>query len=143
MISEWKWRLIAIVPASEVTQARRRNLAKAFADNSSRETEENEDISRGAVTLSRNGRLPAEAYAINTAAKLEMRNGLRTILQAVPNARYWVTANTEHDIYEDGALIQTNTAFGAVGEQWTFDEAIKALGLSRIEPEAVDEGARG
>ena len=107
--TDWKYRIYLFVRAVDATSENKRAFAQIFVDNDGLETLQNELRAFDApVKLSVSGELPAQAYGLNTAVKPAMRDGLKTFLDGLTNARYVVVANTELRNYRDGEFVMTN-----------------------------------
>ena len=104
-------------------------------DNGSGETHEHESkMFNNAVRLSFTGDEPADALAINTAAKGDMRDGLKTFVTGITGARWYVVAAVDLPSWNAGELIQSSRAAvdDQIGSQFTFADALDDLGLQVI-----------
>lgn len=121
MATDWKWRLYLFVRASDVTAAHKQAVAEALANNGSGEAVEDEAaMYLGTVRLSTSGNPPAQAFGINVPVKASMRDAIRAILDALPQARYAVVANTQLAQHAEAELIATTFNVTPSGQivQW-------------------------
>lgn len=108
-ITDWKWRVYLFMRASDITPQVKDIVAHIFVDNGGIESLANESkMFDQVIKFSQSGDLPAIAYGISFVAKSDMKDAFVNFLQAYPNARYVVSANTELPNWEDGELIATN-----------------------------------
>lgn len=109
MTTQWLWRIYLFIRSVDNTAQNRTDFAEAFVNNASMETVVNErKLFDAAVRFSVTGDEPATALGINTAAKKEMRDDLKIVLDNLTNARYAVVANIAHGSWEEHELALTN-----------------------------------
>ena len=135
-MTKWKWRLFLFVPVAANTPENRQAAADIFVNDGSGETRTNEEKAlSNAVRLSANGLEPAAAFAINTAVKATMREGLKTFLDGIAQAQWYAIAAVDLPLWSEGELIQSSRAAvdGQIGAPFTFVDALADLGLQVIE----------
>ena len=126
------------VRAIDATLANKQAFADIFVNNGSGETIEDEKkMFDNTVRLSMNGEEPAQALGVSSAVKLSMRDGLKTLLDGLTNARYAVVANTDLPNYDDGELMLTNFPVTPNGQIVSWQNALiyieNGFGLKVIE----------
>ena len=126
MATEWKWRIYLFVRAVDVTVANKTAFANIYVNNSSGETLEDErKMFDSVVRLSASGNEPAQAVGINTVAKTSMRDGFKTLLDNLTNARYAVVASVELPNYQESELVLTNFDVTPNGQIVSWDKALE------------------
>ena len=133
MSTEWIYRVFLFVRTADATPANKAAFAQMYVDAGSGETLADESLLLDNVTrFSTSGNEPAQAYGINTAAKLSMRDGFTALLGGLTNARYAVIEQGS------GTLIRNNFAGISNGITVTWAQALARLeadfGLVVIEP---------
>ena len=134
-MTDWKWRLLLFVPAAAGTAENRTAFAEAFVDNGSGETLEDERKMFDSVArLSVSGNEPVQAFAISTLVKASMRDALKTLIDGIPNAEWYVLANGGLPSWNGGELIQSSRSSvdGLIGTQFEFADALNDLNVQRI-----------
>ncbi len=127
-MTDWLWRLYLFIRSIDNTAANRTAFAEAFTNNGSGETAANErKLFEGAVRFSFSGNEPAQAFGINTAAKKEMRDDLKTVLDGLTDARYGVVANIAHGPWQENELALTNFPVTPSGQIVTWQTALTFL----------------
>ncbi len=127
-MTDWLWRLYIFIRAVDNTAANRTAFASAFVNNGSGETTANErKIFDIVVRLSISGNEPAQAFGVNTAAKLSMRDDLRTLLDGLTDGRYAVVANITHGPWQENELALTNFPVTPSGQIATWKAALTFL----------------
>jgi hypothetical protein len=122
MATQWIGRAYIAMPVSAINATLRNNIANAFVNNGSMETNINERKLFDAVTrLSASGSLPATAVTIGTPIKAAMRDELAALVEAVPSARVMVV---NADTF---AVIRTNVSGVSVGTVVTWNQWITGL----------------
>ena len=146
--TEWKFRIYLFMRVSDITELVKDDFVSIFVDNGSMESAADERKMFDSVTrLSMSGEEPAQVYGVNTAAKTDMRDGFKALLDTLPDARYVVVANTTLPSYADGEFILTNFDVDPlpVGKVVTWDQALNFLnrefGLIVIQPPDEFEAA--
>lgn len=137
-MTDWLWRGYLFIRSVDNTAQNRTDFANAFVDNGSMETVLNErKLFNGVTRFSTTGNEPVIAFGINTAAKKEMRDDLKVILDNLTNARYTVVANVAHGPWEENELALTNFPVTPSGQIVTWETALTFLnnefGLQVIE----------
>lgn len=127
-ITNWKWRVYLFMRVVDVTAQVKNAVAHLFVDNGGLETLDNESkMFDGVVKFSQTGDEPAIAYGVSFVAKSDMKDAFVNFLQAYPNARYVVSANTELPNWADGELIATNFDVTPNGQIVDWSKIIKFL----------------
>ena len=129
MTTQWIARLYFFVRTSDLTAAVRNGIADALANNGSEQTRAQElAMFNLAARLSLSGNEPAQVLGWNLAVKAGMRDEIKTLIQALPNSRYFVVANTDLPAQGlvDGELYQTDspTAQTHIGEVFAWQDAL-------------------
>ncbi len=127
-MTDWLWRIYLFIRAVDNTAQNRTDFANAFVNNGSMETLVNErKLFNGAVRFSMDGNEPVIAFGINTAAKKEMRDDLKVILDNLTNARYAVVANIAHGQWQENELALTNFPITPSGQIVHWQNALTFL----------------
>lgn len=140
-MTEWKWRLFLFLPVAANTATNRQAFAAVFVNNGSGETQANEEKMYDTVArLSLTGSNPADAFAINTAVKGMMRDDLKTLIDGIAQAQWYVVAAIDLPSWNEGELMQSSRAAvdPLIGTPFTFADALSDLGLQQIETEPVE-----
>ena len=128
MATEWKWRIYLFVRAADVTAANKSAFANTYVNNGSGEMLEDErKMFDSVVRLSASGNEPAQAVGINTVAKTSMRDGFKTLLDSLTNARYAVVASVELPNYQESELVMTNFPVTPNGQIVSWDKALEYI----------------
>lgn len=140
-MTDWKWRLMLFVRAVDVTAGRKAAFGQAVADNGSGEAlSEESKMFDSVVKLSISGSAPAQVYGVSMPVKLEMRNALKALLEALPQARYVITANTDLPEFADAELVATNFSVTPSGQIVQWADALAYLG-SEFGLQPIEEAA--
>ena len=128
MATEWKWRIYLFVRAIDVTASNRSAFANIYVNNGSGESLEDErKMFDSVVRLSASGNEPAQAVGINTVAKTSMRDGFKSLLDSLTNARYAVVASVGLPGYQENELVLTNFDVTPNGQIVSWDMALEYI----------------
>ena len=128
MVTQWKWRIYLFVRPVDATIANKNALANIYVDNGSGQTFEDEMRMFLTLTkLSTNGELPVQAYGISTVAKTAMRDGFKTLLDNLTNARYAVVASVPVSGYAENELVMTNFDVTPSGQIVSWNAALNYI----------------
>jgi hypothetical protein len=128
MVTDWKWQLFIFIKKSDVTSDIKWTIARILSDNGSLELPENEiKMFDGITGFSRDGKEPAVVYGIALTVKRGIKDAFMQFLEAYPEARYVVSANTDLVGYDDGELIATNFNVIPSGQTVTWEKAVNYL----------------
>lgn len=119
MTTEWRWRLIVVVPDASL----------AAADGAAREINSTGPDYEGdafTIPLSASGDAPVTHWGLYTSATDEMVAKMAASLPNIRDARFW-----RHDA--NGSLQASNVS-AAAGQSWSFEQSLAAAGLSVIRP---------
>ncbi len=127
-MTNWLWRVYLFIRSVDNTLTNRNAFAAAFVDNGSMETMANErKLFGGATRFSLTGNDPVQAFGVNTAAKKEMRDDLKDVLDSLTNGRYAVVANIAHGPWQEHELALTNFPVVPAGQIVTWSVALTYL----------------
>ena len=142
MTTEWKWRIYLFVRAVDATPENKAALANIYVNNDSGQTFDDEmRMFLNLTRLSVSGELPVQVFGINTVAKTAMREGFKSLLDTLTNARYAVVASVELPGYQEHELVMTNFPVTPSGQIVSWKNALKYIenefGLVVIPPAEV------
>ena len=128
MTTQWKWRIYLFVRSIDASVGNKTALANIYVNNDSGESLENELKMFLTVTqLSASGNLPVRAYGISMVAKTSMRDGFKTLLDGLTNARYAVVASVPVQGYKENELVMTNFDVIPNGQIVAWDDALNYI----------------
>lgn len=114
-MTQWKWQIAIIVPASSLAVAE--EMAAVVAGRQQEET--------FVVPLSASGLLPATHYACCTRATDEWLIRMRDVLPSVPGAIYYRM--------DEGGILAACTPGTNIGLPWSFAQSVADCGLMQVE----------
>ena len=128
MTTTWKWRIYLFVRVAVTSATNKTAFANIYVNNGSGESLEDErKMFDSVVRLSVSGDEPAQAVGINTVAKTSMRDGFKSLLDNLTNARYAVVASVELPNYQESELVMTNFDVTSNGQIVSWDMALEYI----------------
>lgn len=114
-MTQWKWQVAIIVPASSLPVAEEMTAAVAGA----------QQDATFVVALSASGVLPATHYACFTRSTDEWLIRMRDVLPSVPGAIFYrMDAN---------GVLSASTSNQNIGSPWSFAQSVADCGLAQVE----------
>lgn len=113
-MTQWKWQVAIIVPASSLAVAEEMTAAVAGA----------QQEATFVVGLSAAGVLPATHYACFTRSTDEWLMRMRDVLPSVPGAIFYRM--------DDSGVLFASTTNQNIGSPWTFAQSVADCGLAQV-----------